>query len=65
MFHSLRIPMFGIQLAKSGKIYDFSCANKIWTTISTNSDWKWDQLDIEFRVLRNQILTDFRHCTQK
>lgn len=65
LFHSLRIPMFGIQLAKTGKIYDFSCANKIWTTISTNSDWKWDELDIEFRVLRNQILTDFRHCTQK
>lgn len=64
LFHSLRIPMFGIQLAKTGKIYDYSCANKIWTSLSSK-EWDWDNLDIEFRLLRNQILTDFRHCTQK
>src|SRR5437764_9853414 len=27
LFHSLRILMFGIQIAKTGKIYDYSCAN--------------------------------------
>lgn len=64
LFHSLRIPMFGIQIAKTGKIYDFGCANKIWEIISSKR-WEWKELDNEFRPLRNQILSDFRSVTTK
>ena len=39
LFHSLRIPMFGIQIAKYGKIVDFSCANKIYDSIFNRNDW--------------------------
>lgn len=65
LFHSLRIPMFGIQIAKEGYISDFSCANKIYDIIFSRNDWSWEELDEKFRPLKNQILTDFRKVTQK
>lgn len=65
LFHSLRIPMFGIQIAKDGFISDFSCANKIHDIIFSRNDWSWEELDEKFRGLKNQILTDFRKVTQK
>ena len=64
LFHSLRIPMFGIQIAKTGGIYDFTVANSIYDRIMSK-DWTWEELDSEFRILRNSILSDFRSFTQK
>lgn len=65
LYHSLRIPMFGIQLSKTGKISDFSCANKIHKVLISKKDWDWEELDNKFRVVRNQILTEFRRVTEK
>lgn len=64
LFHSLRIPMFGIQIAKTGKIYDFSEANFINDKLNSKT-WTWTELDKEFRELRNSILTQFRSVTTK
>jgi predicted nucleotidyltransferase len=64
LFHSLRIPIFGIQIAQTGNIYDFSEANYIHDKIFSK-EWTWDELDLEFRPLRNSILTDFRNVTTK
>ena len=64
LFHSLRIPIFGIQIAQTGSIYDFSVANYIHDKIFSK-EWTWDELDTEFRPLRNSILTDFRNLTTK
>ena len=65
LYHSLRIPMFEIQLSKTGKISDFSCANKIHKVLISKKDWDWEELDNKFRVVRNQILTEFRRVTEK
>ena len=64
LFHSLRIPLFGIQIAQTGSIYDFSVANHIHDKIFSK-EWTWSELDLEFRPLRNTILTDFRNITTK
>ena len=64
LFHSLRIPMFATQVATSGRITDFSCANFIWNKIKSKR-WTWEELDTEFRELRNEILTDFRKVAEK
>jgi len=64
LFHSLRIPIFGIQIAQTGSIYDFSEANYIHDKIFSK-EWTWDELASEFRPLRNSILTDFRNITTK
>lgn len=64
LFHSLRIPMFGVQIAKFGKITDFTCANKINDTLISRK-WTWHELDTTFRPIKNQIMSDFRNCTAK
>lgn len=56
--------MFSIQIAKTGKIYDFSEANFIHDKIFSKN-WTWKELDSEFRGLRNSILSDFRSVTEK
>ena len=80
LFHSLRIPMFSTQLINTGHI-DFTSANFIWNKLnrvdenwchysdlpSANSykSWNWEELDLEFRELKNNILTEFRKVTEK
>ena len=80
IFHSLRIPIFSTQLIENGQI-DFTSANFIWNRIMrVDSDWcnysdlpsvisyknwNWEELDLEFRELRNNILTEFRKITEK
>jgi len=64
LFHSLRIPLFGIQITKTGNINDFSEANFIHDKIFSK-EWTWEELDSEFRGLRNNILSKFRAVTQK
>ena len=64
IFHSLRIPMFVTQVATKGTIYDFQVANPIWVKL-IGKEWTWEELDNEFRELRNSILTDFRKVCEK
>lgn len=64
LFHSLRIPMFATQITNHGKIVDFSCANFIWDKIKVKR-WTWEELDSEFRELRNEVMTEFRKVTTK
>jgi hypothetical protein len=56
--------MFGIQIATSGRIYDFSEANYIYDKLSSKI-WTWEEVDTEFRDLKNNILSDFRSVTTK
>lgn len=64
LYHSLRIPLFATQVATSGSIYDFQVANYIWDKL-VSKVWTWDELDLEFRELRNSILSDFRKVCEK
>ncbi len=80
LFHSLRIPIFSTQLVKTGQI-DFTSANFIWNklnkvdddwcyysdlpSVTSYKNWTWEELDDEFRELRNQIQTDFRKVAEK
>lgn len=64
LFHSMRIPVFSEQIVKFGEIKDFTSANWIWDKIKSKR-WDWEELDNEFRVSRNEILTNFRQVTHK
>jgi predicted nucleotidyltransferase len=64
LFHSIRIPMFGTQIAREGTICDFSCANSLWKEIGSR-DWNWASLDERFRNERNSVLTEFRKFAAK
>ena len=56
--------MFATQIAKYGRITDFSCANFVWDKIRKNH-WTWPELDKEFRPLLNEILSKFRISSPK
>ncbi len=69
LFHSIRIPMFGLQIANFGKIVDFSEANYIWDDLTfksiplymrDKSEWTWDELSKKWKPELNSILTKFR-----
>ena len=64
VFHSLRIPLFGTQISKFGKISNFSEANWIWDRLNSKY-WTWVEIDAEFRSLRNEILSEFRESAPK
>ena len=74
LYHSIRIPMFARQIAESGKIYDYSCANWIWDRLTfmdkpiylrSKLKWTWDELDNEFRTVHNNVMSEFRKLTTK
>lgn len=64
IFHSIRIPMFGSQIAEYGKIVDYTCANQIWDKLK-KSHWDWPSLDREFRPILNQEISKFRKLAPK
>lgn len=64
LFHSLRITMFSIQIVNDGKISDFCCANDIWFNIKSRN-WTFEELDEEYRVLKNKLNSEFRKITDK
>jgi predicted nucleotidyltransferase len=64
LFHSLRITMFSIQIVEDNRIVDFSCANYIWDNIKSRI-YTFDELDNEYRLLRNTLNSKFRKITNK
>lgn len=63
LFHSLRILYFAIQIARTGKIEDYSCANYLWQKIEAIDNWV--ELDKTFRPLYNKLRTEFKLLTPK
>ena len=63
LFHSLRIPMFAIQIMKNGNIVDWECANHYWEDIKTIKGW--DILKKKYQPIKNEIMTEFRKLCNK
>lgn len=59
MFHSLRILMFGMQIAEFGKIVDYSCANSILTILMAIGG-DWESIEQKYKPLFNELKTKFR-----
>jgi hypothetical protein len=59
LYHSIRILMFGIQIAKFGDIIDYSCANIISETVMGMSS-DWDELHNKFRPIFNELKSNFK-----
>ncbi|AKQ08469.1 nucleotidyltransferase [Bacillus phage PBC2] len=58
MFHSIRILMFGIQIAKYGKIVDYGCANHYLGTVMALHDW--DSIKTFFQPIYNSLKSEFK-----
>ena len=63
LFHSFRMPMFGIQIAKYGKIVDYSEANRLWfeefKPMLTERP-SWDAIKTIYQPRHNALMSEFR-----
>jgi hypothetical protein len=58
MFHSIRILMFGIQIAKYGKIVDYGQANKFLAMVMRMDSWK--EIVAFFQPVYNDYKSEFK-----
>ncbi len=68
LFHSFRIPMFGIQIAKHGQIQDYSVANDLWfkeLEPMLHSRPTWEEIKAEYQPRHNALMTEFRTYAEK
>lgn len=65
LFHSLRILMFGTQIALKGKIVDYSAANAHWFEILTAGQYNWDYFEEKYKPLFNDLASEFRRVAPK
>lgn len=68
LFHSFRIPMFGIQIAKHGRIVDFCEARDFWICeiepyLHTNETW--ETIKERYQARHNALMTEFRKYAKK
>lgn len=64
LFHSLRVLVFGIQIAKHQKIIDYQEANHYFTEIMHNYSDKWEDY-IYLKLKYNALMTTFRKLAPK
>lgn len=58
MFHSIRILLFGIQIAKYGAIVDYECANVYYDRVMSMDSW--EEIQTEFQPRYNRFKTEFK-----
>lgn len=65
LFHSLRMYIFGIQIATKGYIYDFSAANDFYDEIMESRSCRWEDYHQDYRFIYNQLASEFRKVAPK
>lgn len=58
LWHSMRIYMFAIQIAQTGKIYDYSCANDLWWEIKSAETPTWDYYKEKYQEKFNNLRSE-------
>lgn len=65
LFHSIRILLFGKQLAEQGKLTDFTVANKHWTDIMNSPETEWKSYKKTYQPIYNEIKSAFKKAAPK
>lgn len=58
IFHSLRVPIFAVQIAKTGKLNDFAAANAFFEDIMTGPDGDVAWYDDHFGKIRENLCAE-------
>src|SRR5262249_6044939 len=56
LFHALRVPMFALQIARSGKISDYGEATPMWREIKANESEDWEVFERAYGPLRERLV---------
>jgi len=65
LFHSLRIILFGIQIAKYSKIINYEIANIYYNDIVENEMVEWNFYKEKYQPIYNNLKTEFRKLAEK
>ncbi len=65
LFHSFRILMYGIQIAKDGGIHNYEEANWIFEDIMTDPSDDWENYYNKWKSKHNELSTEFRKLAPK
>ena len=65
LFHVFRLFMFGIQIAKYGKIINYQEANYLWEEIYNTKTNDWTYYKEKYQPLRNKLHSQFVELTDK
>jgi len=60
IYHSLRILLFGIQIAKHGKIVDFSESNKLHDEILGSNQFEWSYFKDKYFSYKKELEENFK-----
>jgi predicted nucleotidyltransferase len=65
LFHSLRIPIFGKQIAEHRRIVDYTAANHYWPTIRDCTIEDWEYYKKKYQPVHNNLMSEFRKAAPK
>ncbi|WP_395088906.1 nucleotidyltransferase domain-containing protein [Armatimonas sp.] len=65
LFHSLRILVFGIELAQTGALTNFAAANAYWDEIWAAQETDWETLKTRWQPVHNALSSEFRKLAPK
>jgi hypothetical protein len=58
LFHALRVPMFALQIARTGRLQDYGEANGLWFEIAARVETEWEPYLAEYGPRREQLCAD-------
>lgn len=65
LFHALRVPMFALQIARSGRIIDYGQANHHWAAIRSDESLAWEDYRRSFGPVRDGLLDELAALASK
>lgn len=63
LFHALRVPMFALQVARSGRITDYGEANGLWREIAGRGEDTWEPYLEAYGPLHERLRRDLEALT--
>ena len=65
LFHALRVPMFALQVARTGRIADYGEANGLWREIAARADETWEPYQETYAPLRERLCRELDALARK
>jgi hypothetical protein len=65
LFHALRVPLFALQIARSGRITDYAEASGLWREIAARADDAWEPYLEAYGPLRERLCRELDASARK